>query len=339
LNWIEISVCCDGEGAEAVSELFNRYNAGQEGRGGAVVEIGGFDALGELPQPIITVRTYLPASEEGKALQQRIEEGLWHLAQIYPLPEPQVQELAETDWAEAWKAHYRPLRVGQRLVITPSWLASGAAPGDVVIKLDPGMAFGSGLHPSTRLCLMLLEQHLRPGDSVLDLGTGSGILAIAAAKLGAGFVLARDIDPVAVKVAQENLEVNSVAHVVRVEDGSVPVRGSEHETFEPQTWNLIMVNILADVIVNLLDQGLATLLAPGGRLILSGIIQPRAPEVEAALQACQLTIIERLQEGDWLAFLAECPLLIPDHQYLVPDTHLPPCTVSSYSPPSFRATE
>ncbi len=329
MNWIEISVCCDGEGAEAVSELFNRYNAGQEGRGGAVVEIGGFDAVGELTQPTIAVRTYLPANEEGKALQQRIEEGLWHLAQIYPLPEPQVRELAETDWAEAWKAHYRPLRVGQRLVITPSWLTSGAAPGDVVIELDPGMAFGSGLHPSTRLCLMLLEQHLRPGDSVLDLGTGSGILAIAAAKLGAGFVLARDIDPVAVKVAQENVEANSVAHVVRVEEGSVPVRGSKQKTFEPETWNLILVNILAKVIVDLLDQGLAKLMAPGGRLILSGIIQPRAPEVEAALQVQRLAITERLEEGDWLALLAQRP----------PDTYLPPCTVSSYSPPPFRATE
>jgi len=159
LNWIEIGVRCDGEGAEAVSELFNRHNAVKQGHGGAVVEIGGFDARGELTQPTIIVRTYLPADEEGKALCRRIEEGLWLLGQIYPLPEPQARELSETDWAEAWKAHYRPLRVGQRLLITPSWLTPEAAPDDVVIELDPGMAFGSGLHPSTRLCLMLLERH------------------------------------------------------------------------------------------------------------------------------------------------------------------------------------
>jgi len=302
LNWIEISVRCDGEGAEAVSELFNCYNAGAGGHGGAVVEIGGFDALGELMQPMVTVRTYLPATEEGRALCRRIKEGLWLLGLLYPLPEAQVRELGETDWAEAWKAHYRPLRIGQRLVITPSWLTPEAAPGDVVIELDPGTAFGSGSHPSTHLCLTLLEQYLRPGDTVLDLGTGSGILAIAAAKLGADFVLARDIDPIAVRVARENVEHNGVAHLVQVEEGSLPAPGSE-----PEAWNLILVNILAEVIMKLLGQGLAALLAPGGRLILSGIIEPRAPEVEVALQARRLTIIERLEEGDWLAFLAERP--------------------------------
>ena len=308
MNWIEISVHCDGEGAEAVSELFNRHNAVMKGHGGAVVEIGGFDARGELTQPTITVRTYLPADEEGRVLCQRLEEELWHLRQIYPFPEPQVREVAETDWAEAWKAHYRPLRVGQRLLITPSWLTPEAAPDDVVIELDPGMAFGSGLHPTTRLCLTLLEQHLHPGDLVLDLGTGSGILAIAAAKLGAGFVLARDIDPVAVRVARENVERNGVADIVRVERGSLPTSGSQSEgsqpeTSEPGTWNLIVVNILAEVIVDLLGRGLAGLLAPGGRLIISGIIEMRASEVEAALQAQRLVISKRLEEGDWLALL------------------------------------
>jgi ribosomal protein L11 methyltransferase len=318
LDWIEISVLCDGEGAEAVSELFNRYNSGPEGRGGAVVDIGGFNSVGELTQPTITVRTYLPDNDQGRALRQRIEEGLYHLGRIYPLPDPRLRVLAETDWAEAWKAHYRPLRVGQRLLITPSWLTPEAAPDDLVIELDPGMAFGSGLHPSTRLCLTLLEKRLRSGDGVLDLGTGSGILAIAAAKLGAGSVLARDVDEVAVQVAQENVAGNTVSHRVRVEVGSLPgspeiraqgsgfgVSESGDAGGEAQTWDLILVNILADVIVDLLGQGLSSLLAPDGRLILSGIIQTRARDVEAALQAHELTVMERLQEGDWLALLAE----------------------------------
>jgi ribosomal protein L11 methyltransferase len=308
LHWLEISVRCDGEGAEAVGELFNRYNSGAEGRGGAVVDIGGFNAVGELTDPSVTVRTYLPATEEGHAICHRIEEGLWHLAQLHPLPEPQVRELAETDWAEAWKAQYQPLRVGRRLLITPSWLSPETAPGDVVIELDPGMAFGSGLHPSTRLCLTLLEQRLQPGDTVLDLGTGSGILAIAAAKLRSGPVLARDTDEVAVQVAQENVDANSVAHLVRVEQGSLPqpgARGPAKVGHIAQTWDLILVNILADVIIALLDQGLATLLSPGGQLILSGIIHTRAADVESALQAQGLAISERWPEGDWLALLVE----------------------------------
>ena len=320
MDWIEISVRCDGEGAEAVGELFNRYNSGPQGRGGAIVDIGGFDAVGELTNPVITVRTYLLADDAGRELSRRIQEGLYHLGRIYPLPEPDVRELPETDWAEAWKAHYRPLRVGRRLLITPSWLADEAqpCPGDVVIELDPGMAFGSGLHPSTRLCLALLEQHLQAGDTVLDLGSGSGILSIAAAKLGADTILARDIDPVAVRVAQENVTANGVAGSVRVELGSLPhpahgegtgpaVLGIAEGADSPQTWDLILVNILADVIVDLFGQGLALLLAPAGRLILAGIILPRATVVEAALQANGLVISERLQEGDWLALLVQRP--------------------------------
>jgi len=326
MNWIEISIACDGEGAEAVGELFNRLNSGPEGRGGAITELTGFDSVGELTQPAITVRTYVPADDLGRALCRRIEEGLWHLGQIHPMGEPAVRELAETDWAEAWKKHYRPLRVGQRLLITPSWLAPDARPGDLVIRLDPGMAFGSGLHPSTRLCLAFLEQQVQAGDHVLDLGSGSGILAIAAARLGAASVLARDIDRVAVRAAGENAQTNGVAHIVRVEEGSLPDSGSElagsdeacvgghpaAQGREPRQasgrwrgpWDVVVVNILAEVIVELLGQGLASVVAPDGRLILAGIIQPRAADVQVALLAQGMTIAGRLEEGDWVALLA-----------------------------------
>jgi ribosomal protein L11 methyltransferase len=225
-----------------------------------------------------------------------------------------VLTLAETDWSEAWKAHYLPLRVGQHLLVTPSWLSPEVAPEDVVIELDPGMAFGSGLHPSTRLCLLLLEQYLRPGDAVLDLGTGSGILAIGAAKLGAGPIVARDTDPIAVSVAQENVRANGVGHLVRVEQGSLPssgtgteVKGAGYELQQAGPWNLILVNILADVIIGLLDRGLAARLSSGGRLILSGVIGSRASDVEGALRANELVLTERLQEGDWMAYVAEGP--------------------------------
>ena len=210
---IEISVVADSEAAEAVSELFNRYNgggydedsrAGEASGGGAVIEVTGFDDFG---RPIageyrLVVKTYVKPGVRGAEIRRKIEEGLWRLSLIYPMPEAQIRVLKEEDWAHAWKKHYKPMRVGQRIVLKPSWETFDAAESDIVIELDPGMAFGTGLHPSTRLCIDALEEIVQTGDTVLDIGTGSGILSIIAAKLGAGGVVATDIDPVAVGVAR-----------------------------------------------------------------------------------------------------------------------------------------
>ncbi len=299
MDWLEISIQADGEAAEAVSEVFNRLNGIEGGHGGAAITIGGFGEDGVLRSSVVTVSTYLACDGREGERRRQIEEALWHLRQLYSLPEPRVRVLAEEDWANAWKALYHPFRVGEHLVIAPSWEPAGPGPGDTLILLDPGMAFGTGLHPSTRLCLTLLEAHLRSGDSVLDLGTGSGILAIAAAKLGAAFVLARDIDPVAVEAARENVARNGVDRVVRVEEGSLPEAGEQAKS----GFDLVLVNILAEVIVRLLGEGLADLVKPRGKLILSGIIAPKADDVEAALSARQFTVVERRAEGDWVAFL------------------------------------
>lgn len=296
MKWLEISVEADAEAAEAVSEVFNRLNGGENGRGGAVVTISGFGEDGVLRAPTITVSTYLACDGTEEERRRQIEEALWHLRQLHSFSEPRLRVLAEEDWANAWKAHYHPFRIGRRLVIAPSWEPVTPGPDDLLIVLDPGMAFGTGLHPSTRLCLLLLEDHLRPGDKVLDLGTGSGILAIAAAKLGASFVLARDIDPVAVEAARENVARNDVAAVVQVEEGSLPERADG--------FDLALVNILAEVIVRLLGEGLADVVRPGGSLILSGIIASKADEVHAALAARGFTHIQRRDEGEWIALLA-----------------------------------
>jgi ribosomal protein L11 methyltransferase len=191
-QWLEVSVTVENEVAESVAEVLSRY-----AHRGIVIETGpdGWNA-----GPVV-VRAYLPADDQLQANKRRIEEALWHLGQIQPVPAPTFRSVAEEDWAEAWKERLDVLRIGQHIVVRPSWRDYSPTPGDVVIRLDPGMAFGTGLHPTTQMCLMALEKALLPGAEVLDLGTGSGILAIAVARLGAGRVVAVDNDPVAVIVA------------------------------------------------------------------------------------------------------------------------------------------
>jgi ribosomal protein L11 methyltransferase len=285
LSWLEVSVQADGEAAEAVSEVFNRY-----GRGGAVLSTDFGNGSGNAA--VVTVKTYLPLDEEGRKTRRRIEEALWHLSQIYPLPAPEFRELTEDDWANAWKKHYHVLRIGQRIVIKPPWQEHKRRPGEVIIELDPGMAFGTGLHPTTRMCLEALEEHLKPGAKVLDLGTGSGILAIAAAKLGAGSVLALDNDPLAVRAARTNVRSNGVHDLITVEYGSLDEATEE--------FDLVLVNILARVIIELADQGLVDRVRPTGLMIAAGIIEEQEAEVTVALREHGLEIVERRQEKDWV---------------------------------------
>jgi ribosomal protein L11 methyltransferase len=293
LSWLEASVQVDGEAAEAVSEVFNRY-----GRGGAVLSTDFEDESGDTA--VVTVKTYLPLDEEGRKTRRHIEKALWHLSQIYPLPAPEFRELTEDDWANAWKEHYHVLRIGQRIVIKPPWQEHEPRPDEVVIELDPGMAFGTGLHPTTRMCLRALEEHLKPGAKVLDLGTGSGILAIAAAKLGAGAVLALDNDSLAVKAARANVWANGVQNRVTVEHGSLDKVTAENLA---GGFELVLVNILARVIIELAGRGLVDRVHPTGLMIAAGIIEEQEAEVAAALREQGLEIVERRQEKDWVTLV------------------------------------
>jgi ribosomal protein L11 methyltransferase len=312
LEWLEVSVVTDGEAAEAVVELFNRY-----GRGQSVVETPVDLFEYELPaasyaQPVI-VKAYLPADAAGDAARVRLEEGLWHLSRLYPIPEPSVRRLAEKDWAEAWKEQYHLQRVGNRIVIVPAWEQYQCSGDEVVIRLEPGMAFGTGLHPTTRLCLRALEKHLAAGSRVLDVGTGSGILAIAAARLGAGQVLALEADRSAVLVARENVAMNGVSGQVDVRHGtlpggmSVPVHfaaGQGLELLQTGQFDLVMINILAPVILSVAP-ALAARLGSTGRLIVSGLIESQEHDIMNALRARGLQALERYQEKDWVALVAE----------------------------------
>ncbi|MBN1935269.1 MAG: 50S ribosomal protein L11 methyltransferase [Anaerolineae bacterium] len=297
-NWLEISVQVDGEAAEAISEMFNRY-----GKGGAVIEhllidgLGAHDDIDEL-----RIKTYI--SPDDAAARRKIEEALWHLSQIYPVPEPQFTLLTEADWAEAWKAHYGVLHIGQRTVIVPAWQQYDAQPGEVVLRLDPGMAFGTGTHPTTRLCLEALERAIAPGMRVFDVGTGSGVLAISAIKQGAGGVLAVDVDEIAVNSARKNLDLNDMGERIRLETGSIE-RGQGK-------YDLLLVNILAKIIVMLLDQDLAGMLKPGGAVIASGIIDTQEAQVREALESHGIEIVDRLTEKDWVALIGHKKCIVSE---------------------------
>jgi ribosomal protein L11 methyltransferase len=290
-RWWEVSVRVDGEAAEAVCELFTRY-----GQGGAVVEQV-VEEPGDENLPVLTVKTYLPATRRSLEARQRFEEGLWHLSQLYPIPSPQIRELAQTDWATAWREQFTILRIGRRLVIKPTWLSYSPSFDEAVIELDPGMAFGTGLHPTTRQCLLALEGHLQPGMSVLDLGSGSGILAIAAAKLGADAVLALDSDPTAVEVARANVHANGVQRQVTVAHGSLAAAQGE--------FDVVLVNILARVIIELIAQGLINCLEPGGIIVTAGIIEEQAVDIETALRGQGVIIVDRKIERDWVSLVGQ----------------------------------
>ncbi len=288
MNWLEVSVEVEAEAAEAVAEVLSRYV-----HRGVAIEAGpdGWHA-----GPVL-VRAYLPDDDELWGKKRKIQEGLWHLGQIASIPEPSFRTVAEEDWTAAWKKRLKVLQVGDRIVIQPSWLEYEPGPGDVIIRLDPGMAFGTGLHPTTQMCLHALEEFVRPGMEVLDLGTGSGILAIAAAKLGASSVLAVDNDPQAAKVARNNAIGNDVQGRVQVKRGSLSdVTG---------LYDLVVVNILARVIVELVEGGLSERMRRDALLIGAGITDDKTSEVTAAFERKGLELLDQRQQDDWVTLLAK----------------------------------
>ncbi|NJL06137.1 MAG: 50S ribosomal protein L11 methyltransferase [Chloroflexaceae bacterium] len=323
--WLELSVAVDQEAAESVSELLAQYGY----QGGVAMEATPRpDARGDepgMPYPLerdptypVTLRTYLPLDAHVEEQRQRIEQALWHLGQMRPIGTLQTQIIAEQDWAHSWKQFYSVQRIGTRTLVVPSWLTHTPAPDEVVLHLDPGMAFGTGLHPTTQLCITLLERYTSAGMRVLDLGTGSAILAIAAAKYGVGAVLALDNDTLAIQAAHANIEHNGVQAQVQAalgslgagvglrhwQGGNVPSDQlvQPHETRMPPPYDLVVANIVADILI-VLAPDLADALAPDGVLITSGIIQQRSDEVAIALAAVGLHLREYHSAGEWVALV------------------------------------
>ncbi len=328
-GWLELSVKAESEAVEAITELFSRYGYNQ----GVVIEEAikpGPDGGAEIDYTApVTIRTYLPVSTEAEPEQaeniQRLREGLYYLGRMLHIEDLQVEAKREEDWANAWKEFYQVHRLGKRTVIKPPWQAYEPEPDDIIIEIDPGMAFGTGLHPTTRLCLLLLEEILPPLASAnikaVDVGTGSGILAIAAAKLGAGLVVGVDTDQVAVRAAAENVERNNLSDKIILARGSLAVEAGgtanggfysfpeEDQQTPPELaqnlpCRLVIANIIARVLIFLAPH-FAGALEQGGMLVSSGIISEKADEVVAAFEAAGLKVEERRQEGDWIALLAK----------------------------------
>lgn len=295
----------DPELAEAVSELLSRFVSN-----GVVVESGVTynDAEDEgTPFGPVRVYGYLAIDEQIEETRQQVEEGLWHLGQIAanalaPLPEATYRPIQDEDWMAAWKQHYHPIQIGKRLLILPAWIEDPRQ-GRIAVKIDPSMAFGTGTHPTTQLCMELLEETVQPGKPAIDIGCGSGILSIGAVKLGAAPVLAVDIDNASIRSTKENGQANAVLE--KIETGLGSVKEIREGRFSIRHAPLVLANILASVIIRLFDDGLGELLEPGGRMVLSGILAEQAQGVVEAAEKKGLKKVDQRQIGDWVAIVME----------------------------------
>ncbi len=299
-KWMEIAVEVPDEVVDALQEVMGRFASG-----GAVVEkiVPEGETLGTEPARA-TVKVYLPWTRQGLLRKKRLEEALWHFSTIVPLPAPSVRYWEEGEWLETWKKFYTVLHIGERLVVKPSWESYTPSPGEIVVELDPGLAFGTGLHPSTRLCLLAMEQAVKGGQRVLDVGTGSGILALFAARLGAREVLALDIDKIAVKVARENVARNGLRGKIKVRWGTI-IRTEEAPLIDVSAlkpFDLVLANITAPVIKGMAGE-LARALAPDGLLIVSGIILSQKDETSDALKSSGLEPESELSCQEWVALV------------------------------------
>lgn len=304
MSWVQVRVLVDGEAAEAVAEALRPFAHGgvsleqtaADGLPDQAVDLDSGVIIPQLNDQVI-VSIYFPEDRDSPAIRSRIQHILWHMGQLYPIPEPSFSTIHEQDWANAWKEHYAPIRIGQRILVCPAWEKADSQPGDILLLMDPGMAFGTGLHPTTRMCLETVEGLVQPGMSVLDMGTGSGILAVAAALLGARPILALDVDQVAVQAAQQNSVINGVADAIEIQNGSLV------DLQAGKTWDLVLVNILAPIILRFFQKGLAQHIRPGGALVLAGLIEEQAPEVLAAMEQHGVSLVEQRQVRDWVTLI------------------------------------
>lgn len=302
MEWVKLAISINEEASELISEiLLEEGAAGTETTGGSMPDLAGYDEVPpDDPAEECTVCAYFPMDGELKAKIADVEKRLRNLKDIDLGFDPGTLEIRtatvnEQDWENEWKKYFKPQRVSDFVVIKPTWEEYSPEKDDVVIEIDPGMAFGTGTHETTRMCIAMLEEYLDNGASVLDIGCGSGILAVAAAKLGAGSVLALDLDGVAVEVAKKNVLLNKVEDTVSVIRSDIVTEVPEGKKFD-----IVVANIIADVIIRLNGSVLKYIKKPG-IYICSGIIAERLDEVLASLNARGLRAIKVSKMGEWRA--------------------------------------
>lgn len=297
MKWLEISVDSPPEFVEPLSHIFSRYGHG----GVAIEESGGLnpdeDKVPPSPPNHLRITTYLPMDSTTRSRRGGIEVGVALVSHLWPIS-PLHERIVEEDWEQAWKRHFHVLHVGKCIVVVPTWREYGPSASDVVIWLDPGMAFGTGHHPTTRMCMVLLEEFCEPRMKVLDIGCGSGILSIVAAKLGVASVIGVDVDEVAVRSAVTNIAYNGMDKVVTVYHGILADMLIPSEEFE-----LVVANVSATVVSGLADSIMETL-RPGSRLIASGILANNQTSVSQSLESAGATIERTMVDGDWVALVA-----------------------------------
>lgn len=281
MKWNQLTVKVPYELVEPVSHLFWRY-----GRTVSIEEIG---------SDIVLMGTYLTST--AKKRRAHIEVGLRLVGTIMDIEGPYVQEVDSVDWKDAWKQHFNLLRIGNNIVIKMPWMTFCPKSDEVVVDIEPGLAFGTGYHPTTQMCLTLIDDLIYPDASILDVGSGSGILSVTASKLGAGKVVALDVDPQALRVARKTVITNGLKGKIRVIQGTLP-----HKAVSKAGFDLVVANISAKVIGEL-GRELCSVLKPGGRLIVSGFLDNQEHELTTRLECVGLILQERRQISDWVSLI------------------------------------
>ena len=303
MNWKELSVLTEGVCVEAIAGIFHSM-----GSGGVIIEDPQAarkyisekwkpESVSEdfLNHEFVVVKAYFP--EENDVLEAfsqsiaAVEDNFQVKCSVF------IDDVRNEDWEENWKKYYHAFKVGERLVIKPSWEEYHGPEGEVIVNIDPGMAFGTGIHASTRFCLRFLDQYIRGGETVIDAGCGSGILSIAAVKLGAAGVFAMDIDELAVRIARENIDLNGLTDKIQAQAGDIvtDIRGRQAD--------MVLANITAEVVVELIPEA-AEVIKSGGYLFGSGIVDSRWPSVQKALEENGFVVEQVLQDVDWIGVAA-----------------------------------